>query len=154
MVGSCLHVAVVVMLVCPHFPSLWYILCLISLTMSSYPFGMFGSLSHVAMFVVLVCPHFRHSDICSAYLPHVLIFQFLRRVICYCCTDSRSIFVPVENGRSSWIFWGLAIGERGQLEVKDEKENMPLVHRVAIVVELKGAVCHLPWRPSNTTLAT
>ena len=38
MIGSCPHIAVAVVLVCPHFPSLRYvyILCLISLTMSSY----------------------------------------------------------------------------------------------------------------------
>ena len=50
---------------------------------------------------------------------------------------------PVENGGSSWNFWDLAIGERGQLEVKDEKDNMPVVDRVAIVVEVYGAVCQL-----------
>ena len=37
----------------------------------------------------------------------------------------------------------MAIGERGQLEVKDEKENMPLVDMVAIVAEVYGAVCQL-----------
>ena len=49
---------------------------------------------------------------------------------------------PVENGGSSWNFWELAIGERGQLEAKDERENMTLVDRVAIVVEeAYGVVC-------------
>ena len=47
----------------------------------------------------------------------------------YCCTESRSIF-PVQNGGSGWNFWELATGERGQLEVKDEKENMPLVDNI------------------------
>ena len=46
---------------------------------------------------------------------------------------------PVENGGSSWNIWELVIGERGQLEVKDEKENMPLVEMVAIVAEVYGA---------------
>ena len=50
-------------------------------------------------------------------------------------------FSQFQNGGSSWKFWELAIGEGGQLEVKDEKENMPLVDRVAIVVEVYGAVC-------------
>ena len=43
--------------------------------------------------------------------------------------------VPVENGGLSWIVWA-AVGERGQLEVKDKKENMPLVDMVAIVAEV------------------
>ena len=55
------------------------------------------------------------------------------------CTASRSTF---------------SIGERGQLEVKDEKENKPLVDRVTIVVEVYGVVCLLYWRLWNTTLAT
>ena len=42
-------------------------------------------------------------------------------------------YFSVENGGSSWNFWKLAIGEAGQLEVKDEKENMPLVDRVTTV---------------------
>ena len=42
MVGSCTHVAVVVALVCPHFPSLRYVLCIISM-MSSHPFEINGS---------------------------------------------------------------------------------------------------------------
>ena len=34
----------------------------------------------------------------------------------------QTIFFPVENGGSSWNPWELlAVGERGQLEVKDEK---------------------------------
>ena len=37
---------------------------------------------------------------------------------------------------SSWSFWEMAIGERGQLEMKDEQENMPWVDRVAIVAEV------------------
>ena len=48
------------------------------------------------------------------------------------------MFFPVG---SSWIFRELAIGERGQHEVKDEKENMPLVDRVVIAVAVYGAVC-------------
>ena len=36
------------------------------------------------------------------------------------------MFFPVENGGSSWNVWELAIGERGQLEVKDEKEKHAL----------------------------
>ena len=47
-----------------------------------------------------------------------------------------------------------AIGERGQLEVKDEKENMPLLDMVAIVAEVYGTVCQLYLRLWNTTLAT
>ena len=46
------------------------------------------------------------------------------------------MYFPVENGGSSWNFWELAIGERGQLQVKGEEENMPLVDRVAIVAEI------------------
>ena len=38
--------------------------------------------------------------------------------------------------------------------MKDEEENMPLVDRVAIVVEVKSAVCQLYRRHWNTTLAT
>ena len=66
------------------------------------------------------------------------------------------MFFPAENGGSSWNFWELAIGERGQLEVKDEKENMILVDRFAIVAEVYGAVCQLSQysKLSNTTLAT
>ena len=148
MVSSCFHVAVVVVLVCPYFPSFRYILCGISLIMSSYPFEMIGSWPHVATVVVLVYFISHLSDICSYYFPHnVLIFQFLRRRVVYCiydcCKDSRSIFFPVENGGSSWNFWELAIGERGQLELKDEKENMPLVGMVAIVTEVYGTVCQL-----------
>ena len=41
----------------------------------------------------------------------------------------------------------MAIGERCQLELKDEKENTPMVDMVAIVAEVYGAVC-------NTTLPT
>ena len=98
----------------------------------------------------------RLSETCSASLPNdVLIFQFLRRrAIYYWCTDSRPIFFPNENDGSSWNFWELAIGERGQLEVKDEKLNMPLVVMVAIVAEVYGAVCQLYFRFWNTTLAT
>ena len=36
--------------------------------------------------------------------------------------------------------WELAMGERGQLEVKDENETMPLVDRIATVSEVYGAV--------------
>ena len=36
---------------------------------------------------------------------------------------------------SSVNVWKLAIGQRGQLDVKGEKDNMPLVYRVVIVVE-------------------
>ena len=50
------------------------------------------------------------------------------------------IYFPVENCGSSLNFWELAIGERGLREVKGEKENMPLVDRVAIVAEAYGAV--------------
>ena len=32
------------------------------------------------------------------------------------------------------------MGERGQLEVKDENETMPLVDRIATVSEVYGAV--------------
>ena len=35
---------------------------------------------------------------------------------------------------------------KGQLEVKDEKENMALVDRVAIVEEVYSAVCQLHKR--------
>ena len=87
------------------------------------------------------------------YIKRKQNFQFLR-LVSYCCTDSRSIFFPVENGGSSWSFWELVIGESGQLEVQDEKENMPLVDMVAIVAEIYGAVCQLYIRLWNTTLAT
>ena len=48
------------------------------------------------------------------------------------------------------------MGERGQLEVKDEKKNMPLVDRVTIVAQVYSAVCqlHLRLRLLNTTWAT
>ena len=80
-----------------------------------------------------------------------LIFNLILDTINYL---RQHVFFPVENGGSSWNFLELAIGERGQLEVKDEKENMPLVDRVAIVVETDGAVCQLYLRLSNSTLAT
>ena len=48
----------------------------------------------------------------------------------------------------------LAVGERGQLEVKDEKENITLVDSVSIVVEVYGAVGQLYLRIWNTTLVT
>ena len=72
----------------------------------------------------------------------ILIVEVVNRffsgdIYCY----STFIYFPVENDGSSWNFWELAIGERGQLEVKDEKENVPLVDRVAIVAEVYGAVC-------------
>ena len=60
---------------------------------------------------------------------------------------------PSENGGSSWNFWELAIWERGELEVKDEKENMPLVDGVVIVAKVYIA-CQLRLRLWNTTLAT
>ena len=128
----------VVVLVCPQFPSLRYILCLISLMMSSYPFEMIGSWSPVAMVVVLVCPQFPSLryilHLSPLWCPHIPVFT----ICCiyhyhYCSTDSRSICFPVENGGSSWNFWELAVGERGQLEVEDEKENMPLVDTIAFV---------------------
>ena len=72
--------------------------------------------------------------------------------IYYCCMDSRLIFFPVENGGSSWNFRELAIGESGQLEVKDEKENMPFVDVVAIVAEVYGVVCQLYSRLWGTRL--
>ena len=64
------------------------------------------------------------------------------------------IYFPVENGGSSWNLWELAIGEGVKLEEKDEKENTPLVDRVAIVAEVYIAVCQLYLRLWNTTLAT
>ena len=94
------------------------------LMMSSYPLEFVGSWHHVAMVVVLVCPHFPflRNIRCSStsWCPHIPVFT-TTFYIYYCCTDSRSIFFPVENGGSTWNFWKLAIGERGQLEVKDEK---------------------------------
>ena len=57
-----------------------------------------------------------------------------------------NIFFVVENGGSIWTFWELAIEERGEREVKDEKENAPLVDMVANVVEIYGAVCQLYLR--------
>ena len=63
-------------------------------------------------------------------------------------------FFSFENGGSSWNFWELAIGERAKLEVKNEKENMPLIDTVAIVAEVYGAVCQLYLRLWNRTLAT
>ena len=82
-----------------------------------------------------------------SWYPHIPVFT-TTCCIYYCYTDSCSILFPVENGGSSWNLWELAIGDRGQLEVKDEKENIPLVDMVAIVVEVYGVVCQ------NTTLAT
>ena len=123
-----------------------YMLCFISLMMSSYLFEMIGSWPHVAMVVVLVCPHFPSLRyilcLSPSWCPHIPAFT-TTSYIHYCCTDSCSVFFPVENGGSSWHFWEPAIGEKGQLEVKDEKENMPLVDRVKIVTEVYGAVCQL-----------
>ena len=68
----------------------------------------------------------------------------------YCYTTL--LYFQVENDRSNWNFWELAIGERGQLEVKDEKESMPLVDMVAIVADVYGAVCQLYLRLRNTNL--
>ena len=72
--------------------------------------------------------------------------------IFYCCKHSRSTFF--RNSGSSWNFWELAIGERRQLKVEDEKENLPFVDVVAIVAEAYGTVCQLYWRLWNATLAT
>ena len=58
------------------------------------------------------------------------------------------------NDGLSWSFWELAIGERGQLEVKDKKENMPLVDSVAIVAEVYSAVYQLHFTLWNTTRVT
>ena len=65
----------------------------------------------------------------------------------------RAQHVSSWNGGSCWNVWELAIGERVQLEVKHEKENMSLVDMVAIVAEVYGAVCQLYFRLWNTTLA-
>ena len=54
---------------------------------------------------------------------------------------------------SSVNFWKLAIGQRGQLDVKGEKDNMPLVYRVEIVVE-ECAASQLYLRLANPTLVT
>ena len=59
----------------------------------------------------------------------------------------------VVSGGSSVNVWQLAIGERGQLEVKGEKDYMPLVYRVEIVVE-ECAASQLYLRLANTTLVT
>ena len=65
-------------------------------------------------------------------------FQFLqRRVACTTAVQIRAQYFSVE--------------ERGQLEV-NEKENMPLADRVAIVVEVYGAVCQLYLRLWNSAL--
>ena len=42
------------------------------------------------------------------------------------------------------------MGERGQLEVKDEKESMPLVDMVTIVAEVYGMVCKRLWRHKSS----
>ena len=73
------------------------------------------------------------------------------------CSSHQIVFLLVEiqhtqsprwlNGVSGWNVWETAIGERGQLEVKDEKENMALVDKVATaVVQVYGAVCQLCFK--------
>ena len=158
-VGSCPHVAVFVVLVRPHFLSLRYILCWISLITSSYPFELVGSWPHVAMVVGLVCLHFpipifpKYTLLISLmvsshsrFYDHV-IYKLLLTIFAFNMFPSWKRWVELN-------FWGLAIGERGQLEVKDEKESMTLFHRVAILTEVYGAVCQLYLTLWNTTLAT
>ena len=124
--------------------------------MSSYSFEMIGSWPHVAMVVVLVWPHFpslRYMLCLSrSWCPHTPVFTTMC-CIYYCWTDSRSNNFPSSKRRVDLKLWELDIGERGQLEVKDEKENMPLVDMVAIVAQVCGAVCQLYLRHWNTTLA-
>ena len=114
----------------PSFPvSPICILCLLSLMISLYLFEMIGSWPHVAMVVVLVCPHFpslRHILCLSPWrCPHLPGFT-MKCCIFYCYTDSRSICFQVEHGGLSWNIWELAIGERGQLELKDETRKHAL----------------------------
>ena len=107
-------------------------------------FEMVDSCPHVAVVVVLVCPYFMslRCILClsPSWCPHNPVFT-TTCCKCCCCTDSRTIFVQFENSGSSWNFWELAIGERGQLEVKNEKKTCPwfiwsrLSHRLAAVLE-------------------
>ena len=55
-------------------------------------------------------------------------------------------FVPLENGGSSWNDWELTIGERGSTRRERRKENMLLVDRVTVVVEVHGVVCQLYFK--------
>ena len=134
-----------------------HILCLVSLMMSSHLFAMNGSWLHVAMVVVLFCPHFSslRYTLClfPPWCPHISVFATTCGIYCG-RTDSRSIFFPGENGGSSWNFWDLAIRERGYLEMKGEKENMPLVDRIVIVAQIYSTVCQLHLGFWNTTLVT
>ena len=68
----------------------------------------------------------------------------------YCYTTF--VYFPVKNGGSRFNLWQLDVGERGQLELKDKQENMPLDDRVSIVAEIYRAVYQQHLR--NQTRAT
>ena len=114
MIGSCPHIAVAVVLVCPHFPSLRYTLCLIPLMMFIYPFELIGSWPHVAMVVVMICPH----------------FPSLRYVYILCLISlTMSSYVSFRNDRfmtsyggSSWNF--LRAGHRRKGSIRSERRKI------------------------------
>ena len=106
--------------------------------------------------LVLVCTHFpslRYTLRSSpSWCHHIPVFT----TTCFIMLLYRFAL----NIFPSWKRWLelklLRAGRRtkSQLEVKDEKEQMPSVHRVAIVAEVYGEVCQLYLRLLNTTLAT
>ena len=124
MVVSCPRVAVTVVLVCPHFPSLRYMLCVISVWNDWSMASCYNGRG-------VVCPHIsRLSEICSAYLPHdVLMFPFLRRVIHTTVqiraqhfyqlkTVDRSAHLRAGHGKvicNIWMFWSKALTTIGRL---------------------------------------
>ena len=156
MVGSCPHVSVVVVLASPHFPSLRYIYAAWSpndVLISVWNDRFMASCCNGCGAGLLSFPVSRNVGCLStSWCPHILVFT---TTCCsyYCFTGSCSIF-PVENGGSSWNFWELAIGDRGKLGVKDEKENTPLFDMVAIIAKVYSVVCQLHVRLWNTTMAT
>ena len=135
----------VVVLVYPHFPSLWYIyiLCLISLMTSSYPFEMLDSWPQVSMIVVLVYPHFRSLRnilwLSPSWCPHIAACT-TTCCIYYRCTDSRSIVSQLKTVGPAETFESWP-SEKGSTRSETRKRNMPLVDMVAIVAEVYGAVC-------------
>ena len=131
MLGSCPHVAVVVVLVCPHFPSLRiYILCWFSLMICSY-------ISAWNDWFMTSC-----SNGCGVGLPSLPVSPIYTLLISlmmssyssfyddvlypyYCCTDSRPFFFPVKSGGSSWNFESWSSEKGVNSKWKTKKKTCP-----------------------------
>ena len=144
-VVSCPHVAEVVVLVCPHFPSLRYILPHDVLICVWNDWFMKSCCNRS-------CPHFPSLRNIRCFISLMMSWysSFLRRrVIYYCCTDSRPILFLLKTvGRAeTFESWPSEKGANSKWRTKKK------VDRVAIVVEAYGAVCQLSLRLWNTSLA-